>query len=154
MIDPRIVETLLVAQRRREDSRLDTLTPREQEILGLIAEGWSNEAIAERLVITKRAVERHINSIFWKLDLGDSKDVSRRVKATLLWPTRSVSTDHFDVHTLSPAAWRAAMLTTRRCLASQRPPWSNVESAFSRSTINRSFSPCSVTSYARRRGWC
>ena len=84
-IDPRIVETLLVAQRRREDSRLDTLTPREQEILGLIAEGWSNEAIAERLVITKRAVERHINSIFWKLNLGDSKDVCRRVKATLLY---------------------------------------------------------------------
>lgn len=85
VIDSRIVETLLKAQRRREDSRLDTLTPREQEILALIAEGWSNEAIAGRLVITKRAVERHIHSIFWKLDLGDSMDVSRRVKATLLY---------------------------------------------------------------------
>lgn len=85
VIDSRIVETLLKAQRRREDSRLDTLTPREQEILALIAEGWSNEAIAGRLFITKRAVERHIHSIFWKLDLGDSMDVSRRVKATLLY---------------------------------------------------------------------
>ena len=85
VIDSRIVETLLIVQRRRENSRLDTLTTREQEILALIAEGWSNEAIAARLVITKRAVERHINSIFWKLDLGDSRDVSRRVRATLLY---------------------------------------------------------------------
>ena len=85
VIDSRIVETLLKAQRRRKDSRLETLTPREQEILALIAEGWSNEAIAGRLFITKRAVERHIHSIFSKLDLGDSMDVSRRVKATLLY---------------------------------------------------------------------
>lgn len=85
MIDPRIVEMLLVAQRHGEDSRLDTLTPREQEFLGLTAEGWSNEAVAERLATTKRAVERHINSIFWKLDLGVSKDVSRRAKATFLY---------------------------------------------------------------------
>jgi len=85
VVDPRIVEALLAAQRRREDSHLDTLTRRELEILGLISEGWSNEAISERLVITKRAVERHIHSIFWKLDLGDSEDVSRRVKATLLY---------------------------------------------------------------------
>jgi DNA-binding NarL/FixJ family response regulator len=85
VVDPRIVEALLAAQRRREDSRLDALTAREQEILGLIAEGWSNQAISKRLVITKRAVERHIHSIFWKLDLGDSDDVSRRVKAALLY---------------------------------------------------------------------
>jgi DNA-binding NarL/FixJ family response regulator len=85
VIDPRIVEGLLAARRQRADSRLDALTPREQEILALIAEGWSNSAIAERVVITKRAVERHINSIFLKLDLGDSGDVSRRVKAALLY---------------------------------------------------------------------
>jgi DNA-binding NarL/FixJ family response regulator len=84
VVDSRIVEGLLAVQRRREASCLDTLTPREQEILGLVAEGWSNAAIAERLVITKRAVERHIHTIFWKLDLGDSADVSRRVKAALL----------------------------------------------------------------------
>ena len=85
VVDARIVEALLHAQRTREASGLDTLTTREQEILALIAEGWSNEAIASRLVITKRAVERHINAIFWKLELGDSEDVSRRVKAALLY---------------------------------------------------------------------
>lgn len=85
VVDPRIVERLLAAHKRRASSRLDALTPRELEILGLVAEGRSNGAISERLVITKRAVERHIHSIFWKLELGDSDDVSRRVKATLLY---------------------------------------------------------------------
>ncbi len=85
VVDARIVEVLLHVQRTRQESGLDTLTTREQEILALIAEGWSNEAIASRLVITKRAVERHINAIFWKLELGDSGDVSRRVKAALLY---------------------------------------------------------------------
>ena len=85
VVDSRIVDELLSAQRHRADSRLDQLTPREVEILGMIAEGKSNSAIAESLVITKRAVERHINSIFWKLDLGNSEDVSRRVKAVLVY---------------------------------------------------------------------
>ena len=85
VVDAQIVEALLEVRRRREESGLETLTSREQEILALIAEGWSNEAIASRLFITKRAVERHINSIFWKLELGDSADVSRRVKAALLY---------------------------------------------------------------------
>ena len=84
-VDPLVVERLLQARRRRQDSRLDTLTPREHEILALIAEGRSNAGIADALVITKRAVERHINSIFMKLDLGDPNDVSRRVKATLMF---------------------------------------------------------------------
>lgn len=85
VVDSRIVEELLATQRGREKSQLDTLTPRELEILGMIAEGRSNSAIAAALVITKRAVERHINAIFWKLDLGESEDVSRRVKAVLLY---------------------------------------------------------------------
>ena len=85
LIDPRVVDALLAGRRQREDSRLDLLTPREQELLALVAEGYSNGAIAERLVISKRAVERHINSIFWKLDLGEPEDVSRRVKAALLY---------------------------------------------------------------------
>jgi DNA-binding NarL/FixJ family response regulator len=85
VVDPRIVDELLAYQKQQHDSRLDQLTPRELEILGLIAEGRSNTAIASQLVITKRAVERHINSIFWKLDLGESEDVSRRVKAVLLY---------------------------------------------------------------------
>ena len=89
VVDPSVVDVLLNAQRRRERSRLDELTPRELEILGLIAEGRSNAAIADTLVVTKRAVERHINGIFLKLDLGDPEDVSRRVKATLLYLTEN-----------------------------------------------------------------
>jgi DNA-binding NarL/FixJ family response regulator len=85
VIDPLVVETLLKAHRTRDQSQLDSLTPREYEILGLIAEGRSNTAIAEALVLTKRAVERHINGIFMKLDLGNPDDVSRRVKATLIY---------------------------------------------------------------------
>ena len=86
VVDPLVVERLVEASRRREDARLDTLTPRELEILGLIAEGRSNASIAEELVVTKRAVERHINSIFAKLDLREADDdVSRRVKAALLY---------------------------------------------------------------------
>ena len=85
VVDPRIVDELLSAPHRRERSPLGALTPRELQIVALIAEGHSNSAIAERLSITKRGVERHINSIFAKLELGDSEDVSRRVKAALLF---------------------------------------------------------------------
>ena len=84
VIDPQVVEKL-VAAHERQTSRLDALTPREFEILGLIAQGRSNRWIAENLTITKRAVERHINAIFLKLDLGEPEDVNRRVRATLLY---------------------------------------------------------------------
>ena len=84
LIDPRVVEKLVTA-REKWDSELGTLTPREFEILGLIAEGRSNRWIASKLTITKRAVERHINAIFLKLDLGDPEDVNRRVQAALLY---------------------------------------------------------------------
>jgi DNA-binding NarL/FixJ family response regulator len=84
VIDPEVVEKLVAAHERRT-SRLDALTPREFEILGLIAQGRSNRWIAENLTITKRAVERHINAIFLKLDLGEPEDVNRRVRATLLY---------------------------------------------------------------------
>ncbi len=84
IVDPRVVEQLLTAQQYRDEPRLDTLTAREREILALVAEGWSNPVIAERVQITKRAVERHIHSIFSKLDLGEP-EVSGRVKATLLY---------------------------------------------------------------------
>ena len=83
VVDARVVEELLAAQRRHENTRLEQLTPRELEVLAMIAEGWSNSAVAKTLTISKRAVEAHINSIFSKLDLGESKDVSRRVKAVL-----------------------------------------------------------------------
>lgn len=84
IVDPRVVEQLLMAQQHRAEPRLDTLTAREREILALVAEGWSNPVIADRLQITKRAVERHIHSIFSKLDLGEP-EVSGRVKAALLY---------------------------------------------------------------------
>lgn len=84
LIDPRVVEKLVTA-REKWDSELGTLTPREFEILGLIAEGRSNRWIASKLTITKRAVERHINAIFLKLDLGEPEDVNRRVQAALLY---------------------------------------------------------------------
>jgi DNA-binding NarL/FixJ family response regulator len=85
VIDPKIVEVLVTARARAERSPLSQLTPREREVLAEIAEGKSNTAIAESLVLTKRAVEKHINSIFMKLGLAASDDVSKRVKATLLF---------------------------------------------------------------------
>jgi DNA-binding NarL/FixJ family response regulator len=84
LVDSRVVDKL-VAAHERQDSELGRLSPRELEILGLIAEGGSNNAIATKLSITKRAVERHINAIFRKLDLGEPENVSRRVMAALLY---------------------------------------------------------------------
>jgi DNA-binding NarL/FixJ family response regulator len=91
-IDPKIVEILVTAKSRSEHSPLAELTPRELEVLGAIAEGKSNAAISESLVLTKRAVEKHINSIFLKLNLSHSQaadDVSPRVKAALLFLAES-----------------------------------------------------------------
>lgn len=84
MIDPKIVEALVAARTRAERSPLNELTPREHEVLAEIAMGRSNAAIGETLFLTKRAVEKHINSIFMKLGLADAEDVSKRVKAALL----------------------------------------------------------------------
>jgi DNA-binding NarL/FixJ family response regulator len=84
LIDPKVVETLVTARGRSPSSPLDELTPREREVLSEIAQGRSNMAIAESLVLTKRAVEKHINAIFLKLGLADAEDVSKRVKATLM----------------------------------------------------------------------
>jgi len=85
MIDPKIVESLVSARSRAERSPLNELTAREREVLSEIAQGKSNTAIAEALFLTKRAVEKHINSIFLKLGLVDAGDVSKRVKATLMF---------------------------------------------------------------------
>jgi DNA-binding NarL/FixJ family response regulator len=85
VIDPKIVEELVDSHYETGTSRLRELTPRELETLSLVAEGRSNAAIAEALVLTKRAVEKHVNSIFAKLDLGDPEHVSRRVTATLVY---------------------------------------------------------------------
>ncbi len=85
VIDPTIVDVLIEARSRAVNSRLLQLTPRERELLAEIATGKSNAAIADSLFLTKRAVEKHINSIFSKLDLPETEDVSRRVKATLIF---------------------------------------------------------------------
>jgi DNA-binding NarL/FixJ family response regulator len=82
-LDPEVV-SLLLGRRRREDP-LDALTPREREVLGLMAEGRSNAAIAEQLVVTERAVEKHVTSIFTKLDLTPTVEDHRRVLAVLAY---------------------------------------------------------------------
>ena len=84
VIDPLIVEGL-VAARSKVASPLDQLTAREREVLSEMAQGKNNAAIAAALVLTERAIERHINSIFSKLGLTQEKDVHRRVKAVLLF---------------------------------------------------------------------
>jgi DNA-binding NarL/FixJ family response regulator len=92
VIDPKIVEILVAAKARSERSPLSELSPRELEVLAAIAEGKSNAAISDALVLSRRAVEKHINSIFLKLNLShspDARDVSRRVKAALLFLAES-----------------------------------------------------------------
>lgn len=81
VVDPTIVARLL-GRRRRHDP-LASLTTREREVLGLIAEGLTNRAVADRLVVAERTIEAHISSIFGKLDLPDSPDHHRRVLAVL-----------------------------------------------------------------------
>jgi DNA-binding NarL/FixJ family response regulator len=84
VIDSKVVESL-VSTKRPATSDLDRLTPREREILGEMAQGKSNAAIAATLVLSTRAVEKHTNSIFSKLGLSEEADVNRRVKAVLLY---------------------------------------------------------------------
>jgi DNA-binding NarL/FixJ family response regulator len=80
-LDPEVVATLL--GRRRRDDPLAELTGREREVLASMAEGRSNQAIAEQLVVTERAVEKHVTSIFNKLDLAPAPEDHRRVLAVL-----------------------------------------------------------------------
>ncbi len=82
-LDPIIVSTML--SRRRSDDPLTELTPREREVLELMATGSSNQGIAEKLVITQRAVEKYVSSIFGKLGLPSTGSESRRVLAVLLF---------------------------------------------------------------------
>ncbi|QIX26266.1 response regulator transcription factor [Nocardioides sp. JQ2195] len=81
VIDPEVIATIMA---RREEP-VDRLTPREQEMLALMAEGRSNQAIASTLFVTEKAVAKHTNSIFAKLDLPIAEDDNRRVRAVLAW---------------------------------------------------------------------
>ena len=82
-IDPEVVSQLL--SRRRRNDVLDELTPREHEVLGLMAEGHTNTAIAERLVVTPGAVEKHVRNVFMKLGLPPTDQQHRRVLAVLTY---------------------------------------------------------------------
>jgi DNA-binding NarL/FixJ family response regulator len=83
VLDPEVVGQLLV--RRRRDDPLRNLTPREREVLSLMAEGRSNTAIARRMVVTDGAIEKHVRNIFTKLDLHQDDEQHRRVRAVLAY---------------------------------------------------------------------
>jgi DNA-binding NarL/FixJ family response regulator len=82
VLDPEVIATIMA---RRRDQPLDRLTPREREVLALMAEGRSNAAIAAAMFVTEKAVAKHTNSIFTKLDLPVDFDDNRRVLAVLAW---------------------------------------------------------------------
>jgi len=84
-LDGRMIDLLMAERARSTASPLDELTAREREVLTEVATGKSNAAIAASLFLTKRAVEKHINAIFMKLNLRESEDTSRRVKAALIY---------------------------------------------------------------------
>lgn len=84
-IDPQLVDSLVAQRRHRARSSLERLTPRQREILGDIAGGRSNLAIARERGLTQRAVEKHVSEIFGRLGLANDESVSRRVQATLLY---------------------------------------------------------------------
>jgi DNA-binding NarL/FixJ family response regulator len=88
-LDPEVVSHML-GRRRREDP-LDALTPREREVLALMAEGYSNSAIAAKLVVTERAVEKHVTNVFSKLGFGSEPDHHRRVLAVLTFVRRAAA---------------------------------------------------------------
>ena len=85
VIDPKVVEQLVAARSQAQEPLLESLTPRERQVLAEVAQGRNNASIASALYLTERAVEKHINSIFSKLGLSEAQDVHRRVKAVLLF---------------------------------------------------------------------
>lgn len=92
VLDPKVVEVLL--SRHQRSAPLARLSPREREVMGLIAEGRSNGAIAATMFITGKAVDKHINSIFTKLDLPLDSDDNRRVLAVLRYLQDTANTGH------------------------------------------------------------
>ncbi|MDP8930506.1 MAG: response regulator transcription factor [Actinomycetota bacterium] len=89
VLDPKIIDSLLEARRRRAVSRLAGLTEREMQVLSLMATGKKNTAIAEQLYVSDRSVEKHCNAIFRKLRLTEATDLNRRVAAVLFFLQRS-----------------------------------------------------------------
>ena len=89
VLDPKVVDGLIEAQHRRARSRLHGLTPREGQVLEMMATGRTNAAIAETLFLSERAVEKHINAIFRKLGLSEELDINHRVAAVLFFLQRS-----------------------------------------------------------------
>jgi DNA-binding NarL/FixJ family response regulator len=85
VVDPMVVDLLVKARVNSPSSPLERLSPRELEVLGELAQGKNNTAVAKALVLTVRAVEKHINSVFSKLGLAEEDDVHRRVKAVLMY---------------------------------------------------------------------
>ena len=90
ILDPKVVDALMEAQRRRTRSRVHGLTEREHQVLTLMASGRTNAAIAQTLYLSERAVEKHINSIFRKLGLSEELDINHRVAAVLFFLHRNV----------------------------------------------------------------
>jgi DNA-binding NarL/FixJ family response regulator len=84
-IDPKVVDALVEGRLNKKETKLDRLTERESEVMAELASGKSNRAIAEALFLSERAVEKHINSIFTKLDLIPERETNRRVLAVLLY---------------------------------------------------------------------
>ncbi|MDA2978952.1 MAG: response regulator transcription factor [Actinomycetota bacterium] len=85
VVDPKVVDVLIGARTGGRKSPIDRLTERELEVLGEIARGRTNAAVGEALFISPRSVEKHVNSIFTKLDLSDETDTNHRVRAVLLY---------------------------------------------------------------------
>lgn len=88
-LDPKVVDALMEAQRRRSRSKIHGLTAREYEVLALMASGRTNAGIAARLYLSQRAVEKHSHAIFRKLGLSDDLDVNQRVSAVLFFLERA-----------------------------------------------------------------
>jgi DNA-binding NarL/FixJ family response regulator len=85
VIDPKVIDALVASKARTAESPVARLTPRERDVLAEMAQGRNNAGIAATLVLTERAVEKHINSMFSKLGLSEEPDVHRRVMAVLLY---------------------------------------------------------------------
>jgi len=90
MVDSKVVDALIEARARDKPTVLDRLTVREREVLAEMAKGLNNSSIGDELFISQRAVEKHINSIFTKLDLSFEEDTHHRVRAVLLYLTEAV----------------------------------------------------------------